>query len=85
MEFSEKDLAIPALPSLADGATVDDAIERLCFIANINEGLRQADAGQLVAHEEVTQQFREGQGLHAAGSRRPGGNLRLVDQSVGTT
>ena len=33
--------------------TIEDAIERLCFIAKIEEGLRQSDAGQLVPHDEV--------------------------------
>ena len=32
-------------------------IERLCFIAKIEEGLRQSDAGQLVSHEEVKKHF----------------------------
>ena len=57
MAITEKDRAIQALQTLPDHATIDDAIERLCFIAKIEEGLRQSDAGQLVAHEEVKQQF----------------------------
>ena len=56
MAITEKDRAIQALQTLPDHATIDDAIERLCFIAKIEEGLRQSDAGQLVAHEEVKQQ-----------------------------
>ena len=38
-------------------ATIEDAIERLCFIAKIEEGLRQSDARQLVHHDEVKKQF----------------------------
>ena len=38
-------------------ATIEDAIERLCFIAKIEEGLRQSDAGRLVSHDEVKKQF----------------------------
>ena len=34
-----------------------DAIERLCFIAKIEEGLRQSAAGRLVSHDEVKRQF----------------------------
>lgn len=48
-----KQRAIEALQTLPDDATIDDAIERLCVIAKIEEGLRQADAGQLTDHEEV--------------------------------
>jgi len=29
---------------------MEDAIERLCFIAKIEEGLRQSEAGQLVSN-----------------------------------
>ena len=52
-----KQRAIEALHTLPDDATIDDAIERLCFIAKIEEGLRQSDAGQLTDHEEVKKRF----------------------------
>jgi predicted transcriptional regulator len=38
-------------------ATLEDTIERLCFIAKIEEGLRQSEARQLVSHDEVKKQF----------------------------
>ena len=57
METTEKDRAIQALRALPEHATIEDAIERLCFIAKIEEGLRQSDAGQLVSHEEVKKHF----------------------------
>jgi predicted transcriptional regulator len=52
-----KQRAIEALQTLPEDATIDDAIERLCLIAKIEEGLRQSDAGQLTDHEEVKQRF----------------------------
>ena len=48
-----KQRAIQALQTLPDDATIDDAIERRCLIAKIEEGLRQSEAGQLTDHEEV--------------------------------
>ncbi len=57
MEATEKERAIEALRTLPAHATLDDAIERLCFIAKIEEGVRQSDAGQLVSHDEVKKQF----------------------------
>ena len=57
METTEKQRAIDALKTLPDQATMEDAIERLCFIAKIEEGLRQSDAGQLVSHDDVKRQF----------------------------
>ena len=57
METTEKERAIEALKPLPAQATLEDAIERLCFIAKIEEGLRQSEAGELVSHDEVKQQF----------------------------
>ncbi len=52
-----KQRAIEALQTLPENATIDDAIERLCVIAKIEEGLRQSDAGRLIGHEEVKSRF----------------------------
>ena len=57
METTEKQRAIEAIKTLPEQATIEDAIERLCFIAKIEEGLRQSDAGQLIPHDEVKQRF----------------------------
>ena len=55
--ITDKQRAIDALRALPDHATLEDAIERLCFIAKIEQGLRQSDAGELVSHDEVKKQF----------------------------
>ncbi|MGH7287566.1 MAG: hypothetical protein ACREI8_06045 [Myxococcota bacterium] len=52
-----KQRAIEAIRSLPDDATLEDAIERLCFIAKIEEGLLQSEAGELIPHEEIKKQF----------------------------
>ena len=52
-----KQRAIHALETLPEDATIDDAIERLCLIAKIEEGLTQAETGQLTDHEEVKKRF----------------------------
>lgn len=57
MPTTEKERAIEALKTLPERATIEDAIERLCLIAKIEEGLRQSEAGQLVSHDEVKKQF----------------------------
>jgi len=54
---TEKERAIEAIRALPESATLEDAIERLCFIAKIEEGLRQSEAGQVVSHEEVKKRF----------------------------
>ena len=57
METTEKHRAIEALRGLPEHATIEDAIERLCFIAKVEEGLRQSDARQVLSHNEVKKQF----------------------------
>lgn len=42
---------------LPEDATVEDAMERLYFLAKIERGVQQADAGLGLAHEDVKKQF----------------------------
>ena len=42
---------------LPPDATFEDAIERLCFLAKVEEGLRQSKAGELISQEEIKKQF----------------------------
>ncbi len=44
---------VEAIRELPADATVDDAIERLVFLAKIDEGLAQLDRGEGVPHDEV--------------------------------
>jgi hypothetical protein len=41
------------LDSLPDDATVEDATDRLHFLAKIEKGLAELDAGRSLDHEEV--------------------------------
>jgi predicted transcriptional regulator len=40
-----------------DTATFEDAIERLCFLAKVEEGIHQSDAGETVPHAEAVRQL----------------------------
>jgi len=44
---------VEALQDLPDDATLDDAIERLVFLAKIDAGLAELDADKGIPHEEV--------------------------------
>ncbi len=44
---------LEAVQDLPDEATFDDAIERLVFLAKIDAGLAELDAGKGIPHEEV--------------------------------
>lgn len=48
-----RDRILEALQDLPPDATFDDAIERLAFLAKIDAGLAQLDAGVRIPHEEV--------------------------------
>ena len=48
-----RDRILEALQDLPDDATFDDAIERLVFLARIDAGLAELDAGKGIPHEEV--------------------------------
>ena len=44
---------LEAVQDLPDDATIEDVMERLYFLAKVDEGLRQAEAGETVSHEEA--------------------------------
>ena len=48
-----RDRIIEAIESLPPDAPFDDAIERLVFLAKIESGLAELDAGQGVPHDEA--------------------------------
>jgi len=52
-ESKVKERVIDAVRALPEDATVEDAMERLYFLAKVEEGIRQADAGQTVSHDEA--------------------------------
>jgi len=54
---TDKQRALEAIRALPDNATIEEAIERLCFIAKIEEGLQQSREGQVVSHSEVKKRF----------------------------
>jgi predicted transcriptional regulator len=48
-----RDRILEALQDLPPDATVDDAIERLVFLAKIDAGLTELDKGDGIPHAEV--------------------------------
>lgn len=44
---------IHVLCGLPPGRKVDDAVERLVFLAKVEEGLAQLDRGEGIPHDEV--------------------------------
>ena len=54
---STKQLIRDAVEKLPPDATVEDAMERLYFLAKIQRGLEQADAGDTLTHEEAKERL----------------------------
>jgi predicted transcriptional regulator len=52
-----KQKILQVIQGLPDTATFEDAIERLCFLAKVEEGIRQSDAGETVPHAEAVRQL----------------------------
>jgi predicted transcriptional regulator len=53
MAQSAKKLLRETLDKLPDDATLEEAIERLLFLAEIEQGIADADAGRMISHEEA--------------------------------
>jgi predicted transcriptional regulator len=56
-DASAKQKAIAAIRDLPEDSTLEDVIERLAFVQAVEEGFRQSQAGDVVAHEEVERKF----------------------------
>jgi len=44
---------------LALNASVEDVIDRLVLLSKVEEGVRQADEGKVIPHDEVEQRVEE--------------------------
>jgi predicted transcriptional regulator len=48
-----KDRVMEAMRDLPEDATVEDAMDRLYFLAKVEQGVQQAEEGRTVSHEEA--------------------------------
>lgn len=53
MSIAAKQLLREAVEHLPDDATVEDAMDRLYFLAKVARGLEAADRGEVVSHEDA--------------------------------
>jgi predicted transcriptional regulator len=52
-----KDQVHQVADQLPPSATLEDAIERLVFLAKIDRGLAESSAGQLTPHDDVVRRY----------------------------
>ena len=55
--MSTKEKVVRAVQDLPEDASVEDAMERLLFLAKIEKGLQQADSGQAISHSQVKEKM----------------------------
>ncbi len=53
VDMTTKEKIIQAVQTLPDDTSFEDAMERLLLLAKIERGIQQADAGELIPHEQV--------------------------------
>ena len=52
-----KEKMLKAVEALPDDASIEDAMERLLFLAKVERGLEQADSGRTLSHDEVKEKM----------------------------
>jgi predicted transcriptional regulator len=55
--MTTKEKVVQAVQSLPEDASIEDAMERLLLLAKIERGIQQADAGQLIPHDQVKERM----------------------------
>ena len=55
--MTTKEEILQVVNYLPDDASIKDAMYRLLFLAKIERGLQQADAGQTIPHSEVKERM----------------------------
>jgi predicted transcriptional regulator len=56
---TEKERVLEAVQQLPADATIEDAMERLYFLAKVERGLQEAANGKTLSHEEVRARFQQ--------------------------
>ena len=52
-----KQKILETVQQLPEDATVEDAMERLYFLAKLERGLQQSERGETIAHEDIKSRF----------------------------
>ena len=55
----DRERIIDSLRDLPQLTTIEDAMERLYLLAKIKKGIKQADEGQCISHEEAKEKMKK--------------------------
>lgn len=56
--MTTKEMLLQTFRKLPDDASIEDAMERLLFLAKVEKGIQQADSGKTLAHKRVKARMR---------------------------
>ena len=55
----DKEKIIDSLRDLPEKTTIEEAMERLFVLAKIEKGIKQADEGQCISHDEAKEKMKK--------------------------
>ena len=55
--MTTKEKVMDLVEDLPDDACIEDAMGRLLFLAKVERGIKQADAGQTIPHSQVRERM----------------------------
>ncbi len=56
--MTTKQQALKAIKTMPDEATLEEIMERLHFLGQVNAGIRDAEEGRTISHEEMKKRVR---------------------------
>ena len=57
--MTTKQMVMQTVKRLPANASIEDAMEKLLFLAKVERGIRQAEAGRTIPHEDVKERMRK--------------------------
>ena len=57
--MTTKQMVMQTVKSLPANASIEDAMEKLLFLAKVEKGINQADAGKTIPHDRVKERMRK--------------------------
>jgi predicted transcriptional regulator len=55
--MTTKDRVLHAVQELPEDSSIEDVMERLLFMAKVERGIQQADAGKIITHSQVREKM----------------------------
>jgi predicted transcriptional regulator len=55
--MTTKEKVLQAVQELPENASIEEAMEKILFVAKIERGIQQADQGQTISHAQVREQL----------------------------